>query len=188
MSSSKLGRWVGFILALLVVASMLLYTAKDSIISGPPNVVDGYEKWDPELVKEFGSMPIQADGRVKPVSTWAGFELLAINGKRKVRFVSDGEKVSIKPTEWVLDLMFRDDLANQMKIFQVEDDAVLDMIEMPHDENKRRDRYSMKELEDYLTQVDKLRAQMAEKSTDDLDPIEKQFLGLVCEHSELCFY
>ena len=69
MSSSKLGRWIGFLFVLLVVASMLLYTVKDSTVSGPANVVDGYEKWDPELVKEFGSMPIQDGGRIKPVST-----------------------------------------------------------------------------------------------------------------------
>ncbi len=179
MSSSKLGRWIGFVFALVVVASLLLYTAKDSIISGPPNVVDGYEKWDPELVKEFGSMAIQADGRVKPVSTWAGFELLAINGKRKVRFVSDGEKVTIKPTEWVLDLMFRDELAEKMNVFQVEDDGVLDMIGMSHDKKKRRDRYSMGQLKNHLQQVDKLRSEIATKSKDERDPIEDQFLGLL---------
>lgn len=179
MSSNKLGRWIGFIFTLIVVASLLLYTAKDSTISGPPNVVDGYEKWDPELVKEFGSMPIQADGRVKPVSTWAGFELLSINGKRKVRFESGSDKVTIKPTEWVLDLMFRADLAKQMNIFQVEDDAVLDMIEMPHDGKKRRDRYSMADLQGYLSQVDKLRVEVGKKTKDERDPIETQFLGLV---------
>ena len=179
MSSSKLGRWIGFLFVLLVVASMLLYTAKDSTVSGPANVVDGYEKWDPELVKEFGSMPIQDGGRIKPVSTWAGFELLAINGKRKVRFESNGEKVSIKPTEWVLDLMFRDELASKMTVFQVEDDAVLDMIEMPHDGKKRRDRYSMAEIQGHLKQVDKLRDEIAQKTKDEREPIEDQFIGLV---------
>ena len=179
MNSSKLGRWIGFVFALVVVVSLLLYTAKDSTISGPPNVVDGYEKWDPELVKEFGSMAIQADGRIKPVSTWAGFELLAINGKRKVRFESNDEKITIKPTEWVLDVMFRNELAEQMNVFQVEDDGVLDMIEMPHDKKKRRDRYSMEQLKKHLSQVDAKRHEIAKKPADDRDPIEDQFLGLV---------
>ncbi|MFC4996201.1 hypothetical protein [Rubritalea tangerina] len=179
MSKNKLGRWIGFTFVLMVIASLLLYTAKDSIIKGEPNVVDGYTKWSPELVEEFGTLPIQDGGRVKPMSTWAGFELLALNGKRKVRFESDGEKVSIGPTEWALDMLFRDEFTQKMEIFQVEDDAVLDMIEMPHENKKRRDRYSMEELQQYLHKVDALRAEVGKKPADDRDPIEKQFMGLV---------
>ncbi|MFC4996146.1 hypothetical protein [Rubritalea tangerina] len=150
MSKNKLGRWIGFTFVLMVIASLLLYTAKDSIIKGEPNVVDGSHEVEPELVEEFGTLPIQDGGRVKPMSTWAGFELLALNGKRKVRFESDGEKVSIGPTEWALDMLFRDEFTQKMEIFQVEDDAVLDMIEMPHENKKRRDRYSKEELQQYL--------------------------------------
>lgn len=180
MSSSKLGRWIGFVLALLLVASMLLYTAKDSILRGAkdPNVVENYQAWDPELVEEFSALAVQADGRVKPVSTWAGFELLAINGKRKVSFVSDDEKFTIKPVEWVLDAMFREELANQMEVFQVEDANVLDMIGMPHEGKKRRDRYSYNDFKPYLGEIDRVQHDLNEQAQDDLDPIEKQFSAL----------
>ena len=178
MDKSKLGRWVGFLIALLIVATLLLYTAKDSVIKGEPTKIDGYQSWDEELVKEFGSLAVQADGRVKPVSTWAGFELLAINGKRKVRFESDGEKVKIKPVEWVLDAMFREDVANQMEIFQVEDSNVLDMIGMPHEGKKRRDRYSYNDIKPYLHEIDRVQQDISKQSKDDLDPVEKQFSGL----------
>jgi ABC-type transport system involved in cytochrome c biogenesis permease subunit len=180
MSKSKLGRWVGFLFAMLVVVGLLMTTAKDSIIKGPPNVVEGYEEWNPELVEEFASLPVQDGGRIKPVSTWAGFELLAINGKRKVRFESDGEKIKILPTQWVLDAMFREELANQMAVFQVEDANVLDMIGLDHSEKKRRDKYTFKELEPHLAEIDRIRADLLKKKQDgaELDIIEDQLIGL----------
>ncbi|MFC5049740.1 cytochrome c biogenesis protein [Rubritalea spongiae] len=180
MSKSKLGRWIGFFFALLVVVGLLMNTVKDSIVKGPPNVVEGYEPWDEELVEEFASLPVQDGGRVKPMSTWAGFELLAINGKRKVRFETDGDKVKLTPTEWMLDAMFREGVANEMAVFQVEDANVLDLIGVDHSNKKRRDRYSFKDLQPYLAEFDRVRTDLVKKKQDEieLDLIEEQFLGL----------
>lgn len=180
MTRGKIGRWIGFVFTLALAASMLLYTAKDSYISREPVQIDGYSKWNPELVEAFGSMAVQDGGRVKPLSTWAGFELLALNGKRNVRFESDGKKVKIGATEWVLDMMFREEFANQMEVFQVEDASVLDMIEMSHEGKKRRDRYSYLQIGEHLHAVDRLRNEVAKKKNDgqDLDPLDEQFLGL----------
>lgn len=179
MSRNKLGRWIGFLFALALVVGLLGYTVKDSTVKSDPVVIEGYEPWDKELVEEFSKLPVQADGRVKPLSTWAGYELLAINGKRKVRFVTDGEqKVTVKPVEWVLDGLFRENIANQMEIFQVEDSNVLDMIGMPHEGKKKRDRYSFNDLTPYLHEIDKMQTEIAKKDKDDVDPTEKQFSAL----------
>lgn len=176
---NKLGRWVGFALVLLLIVAALNKTARLSTIKGEPNKVEKYAKWDAELVKEFSSLPVQDGGRVKPFASWAGFELLALNGKRKIKFESEGKKVSIGQVEWAMDCMFRPELADTMEFFQVENDEILDMVEMPHEGKKRRDRYSLEVVVPYLSNVDKVYQDLNKKRQGDekLSPVEDQFVA-----------
>lgn len=194
--SSKIGRWIGFFLVISAVAAALLYTVKDSYIKGEPNVVEGYQPWSEPVVEAFAQLPVQDGGRIKPFSTWAGFQLLSINGKRTVRIEVDGEPKKLNAVEWALDCFFRPELATKMECFQVENDQILDMIGMKHEAKKRRDRYSLEDIEPYLEKLDALRYELDQKRVklnergmdEKLDLVEQQlmdFAGKIEKFREL---
>jgi ABC-type transport system involved in cytochrome c biogenesis permease subunit len=109
-----------------------------------------YEPWKPEIVEAFKGFPIQEGGRIKPVEASARVRLLRYRARKAALFYvgkEDGkpEAVEISPTEWMLDTLFRPELASKMPIFVVNDsDAIVALGLVAHD--KRRDRYSFDEL------------------------------------------
>lgn len=100
--------------------------------------------WDKETLEVAATLPVQNDGRVKPLDTYASFLLLRLNGKRSMY---DAEDNRLEPIEWYLDCIFYPETAREYKCFLVENDEVLDAIGMNHDGHKKRDRYSYNELE-----------------------------------------
>ncbi|MBT4225543.1 MAG: cytochrome C biogenesis protein, partial [Opitutae bacterium] len=64
-------------------------------------------------VEAFGRLPVQKDGRVKPIDTIARNVLLVLRGKQSV--LEKGEK--IPATKWFLDLVFNPARADQYKVF-----------------------------------------------------------------------
>ncbi|MBL8839942.1 MAG: cytochrome c biogenesis protein CcsA [Planctomycetes bacterium] len=113
--------------------------------------------WDPEIVALFGELPILEQGRVKPLSTFAGFKLLQLNGTRTLRMVDDrgtpdqkddDVEVKLSPTEWLLDCLFFPEASRRHPCFQLQTWEVLDAIGVERiDGRKKRDRYSYLELE-----------------------------------------
>ncbi|HOJ34778.1 MAG TPA: cytochrome c biogenesis protein CcsA [Candidatus Hydrogenedentes bacterium] len=99
--------------------------------------------WEPDVVQMFKTIPIQEGGRIKPISTYAGFLLLRLNGKRECR-TPDGRRMT--PSEWFMDCLLRPQLAQEYPVFLVDDTAVLDAIGVPHEGRKKRDRYTYAEL------------------------------------------
>ena len=99
--------------------------------------------WPESLVEKAASLPVQDGGRIKPLQTYASFQLLPINGKRKVDF-DDGETMS--PMEWYLTTVFFPDYADDYEVFQVRDSAVMDAIGLGHAGKKKADRYSFNEI------------------------------------------
>ncbi|MBX7258750.1 MAG: cytochrome c biogenesis protein CcsA [Candidatus Hydrogenedentes bacterium] len=100
-------------------------------------------KWDKETLEKFSTLPIQDGGRVKPLSTYAGFKLLKLNGRRECRNL-EGEKLT--PMAWFLDTLLYPETANQYKVFLVQSSEVLEAIGVSHEGKKKRDRYSYEEL------------------------------------------
>lgn len=178
--SSKVFRWIGFGLTLVLIFGLLFVVARYGTASKDTAEIKDYQEWDQELVEEFATIPVQDGGRVKPFSTWAGFELLSLNGRRSVYIKSEGENVKLGPVEWALECMLRPEYADQMEFFQVENALILDMIDMKHDEKKRRDRYAFNDFKPYLDQIDKLGQEMRQKRQQQgsLDPTEDQFMAL----------
>jgi ABC-type transport system involved in cytochrome c biogenesis permease subunit len=126
--------------------------ARDSIRNHP---------WDPGVVKLFATLPVQEDGRVKPLETQVSFLLLRMNGVRVVRVPDEprfgaaaGSRLS--PVEWALDALFYPELAAEYPVFQVQTSEVIHALGLAHDGKKKRDRYSFKELragEDQLMEL-----------------------------------
>ncbi|MDF1816601.1 MAG: cytochrome c biogenesis protein CcsA [Verrucomicrobiales bacterium] len=113
--------------------------------------LESYTPWPDEVRGEFQKMLVQNGGRVKPANTFARFTLLQINNGTHVRFeTKDGEKHDIRADEWLLDSLFRGDIAKELPIFNVDDtDVIAELGVKPKigDEvHRKRDRYSYNQL------------------------------------------
>ena len=100
-------------------------------------------RWSEETLHEAALIPLQAEGRVKPLHTWAGFRLLSANHRRSCKD-ADGNKLT--PVEWFLDVVFRPEAARQHRCFLVDTSEVLDAVGLGDLAHKKRDRYSYADL------------------------------------------
>ena len=112
-------------------------------------------EWPEETVELFSTLPVQHGGRVKPLDSLAGVNLLMMNGKRTLAagidwsLDGDGEPVaarteSLKPSAWLLDCFFFPEQARAYRAFRVQDAAILTSIGL--ESRKKRDWYSFDEL------------------------------------------
>ena len=84
---------------------------------------------------------MQQDGRVKPLYSVARFTLLQFSGKSKVSFqTQDGETHSIHYADWLLDVLFRGQIAKDLPVFIVDDSAAV--VQIGVSPKSKRDRYS----------------------------------------------
>ncbi|HEY3400007.1 MAG TPA: cytochrome c biogenesis protein CcsA [Geothrix sp.] len=97
----------------------------------------------------FGSLPILEGGRVKPLDSVARNSLLVIHSRQGFRF--DGRNVG--PDEWVLDVMFRPQVADQQPIFVIDDLDVLGLIGAK--QTKSRNYFSFADLSSHLEEIQK---------------------------------
>lgn len=189
---SKVGRWIAFILVVLLLGSYGLYTLRLNTTSDKPRVVDDYEAWDKEVVDIASDIGVQDGGRIKPLSTWSGFTMLKLHGARGMKIEAKSEVIRIGPEEFMLDCLFRPELAKQLPIFRVDNSELISSLatgDLPEEVQRmagidnttkneairavvegkgRRDRYSLAELESIapilLARVQKIREDQPEKA------------------------
>jgi ABC-type transport system involved in cytochrome c biogenesis permease subunit len=133
-------------LTLAVLAGGFMPTASVWAQSKPvPTSLESYQPFAPEAVDTFRELLIQDGGRVKPMDTYARFTQLALFGRRSARFsTTDGEEHKIDSAEWLMNLLFRPQVAKHLPSFVVDDsDAV---VEFGVTAKKKRDRYSYREI------------------------------------------
>ncbi|NRB45719.1 MAG: cytochrome c biogenesis protein CcsA [Verrucomicrobiales bacterium] len=107
--------------------------------------IESYQKWDPKIVETFEAMPVQEEGRLKPMQTVARYKLMRINNSKRLRFEVGGEKVKVSAAEWLMDCLFRPEVAKKLPIFKVNNPDVIEAIGVtPH--NSPRERYSYEEI------------------------------------------
>ncbi|MCW1886223.1 cytochrome c biogenesis protein CcsA [Luteolibacter flavescens] len=180
MKNNIIGRWVVFVLGIAAVGWIAATALRDSLAEGEPTKVSDYVPWEEKTLDLASLLPVQDGGRIKPLGTYAGFSMLSLHGARKMEIIGkDGEKVSIKPLAWMLDCMFRPELADQLPTFRVDNSEVLDAVGIKS--KGRRDRYSYNDLKPGL---DKLRdlsvnyEQIQKQDPKQLRPVESQTLAL----------
>jgi len=137
----------------------------------PKSALQNYVPWQDETVHAFENLLVQQDGRVKPLYTVARFTLLQFLGKSAVSFqTQDGEKHKLHYAAWLLDVLFRGEIAKDMPVFVVDDsEAVVQIGVSP---KAKRDRYSYNELLPGRAKLAELGAQYAEKQ-DQYEKSEK---------------
>ena len=132
-------------ITLIKSLKLILLFAVASSLNFSAVAIESYKKWDPEIVKIFEAMPVQEDGRLKPMQTVARYKLMRINNSKRLQFDVGGEKIKVSAAEWLLDCLFRPEVAKQMPIFKVNNPDVIEAIGVdPH--SSPRERYSYEEI------------------------------------------
>tara|TARA_B110000014_G_C20126556_1_gene600742 strand:- start:1269 stop:3383 length:2115 start_codon:yes stop_codon:yes gene_type:complete len=132
-------------ITLIKSLKLILLFAVASSLNFSAAAIESYKKWDPEIVKIFEAMPVQEDGRLKPMQTVARYKLMRINNSKRLQFDVGGEKIKVSAAEWLLDCLFRPEVAKQMPIFKVNNPDVIEAIGVdPH--SSPRERYSYEEI------------------------------------------
>lgn len=157
-----------------MIGVLILVLIAAGLSGGVAGAQDSY--WSEEVVERVSRLPVQAEGRVKPFSTKAAFALLGLRGNRTLR-LEDPDR-ALSPTEWLLDVMFRPETARDYPVFLVEDDAVLTAIGVGDVARKRRDRYSLAEIEAGLPKLEQLSREYSGIEDDRRTRLQTQVLRL----------
>ncbi len=187
---SSIGRWVAAALALGVLGVIFFNLIKDVMPKGEVRKVADYQPWSAETVRVAEAIPVQDGGRVKPLSTYAGFTMLGLHGARSMEIADkSGTEFKISPTEWLLDTLYRPQLAVQMPTFRIDNSAVLEAIGVKP--KGKRDRYSYSDLQSGRPKLLELAKTYSAIPSEKQDPLQSQTLALetnVQEYESLLGY
>ena len=108
--------WIAGVLALVGASLAVL----------PPRAARGFD------VDAFAQLPVLEGGRVKPIDSVARNSLLVIRSQQSFRF----EDRTIGPEEWLLDVLFRPEVADRQPIFVINDPEVLGLMGLQQSSNR----------------------------------------------------
>ncbi len=151
--NAKTGRWIVFFMGLSILLGLVYLVYKDSTPEGAVRKVPNYTPWEEQTIDKASLLPVQDGGRVKPLGTYAGFTMLGLHGQRSMDIIGkDDKKIRLKPLDWMMDCLFRPELAKDLPTFRLDNAEVLKAIGVTTKD--RRDRYS---YNDIAPQVEKLK-------------------------------
>ncbi len=176
-SRSLIGRWVAAGLAFLALMLAGYQLVLDNMPKGEVRVIDGYRPWPEDIVRLAETLPVQDGGRIKPLSTYAGFTMLRLHGARSMKVQDEqGQITKLKPTEWLLDTLFRPQFAYKLPSFRVDNATALEAIGVKP--RGRRDRYSYEEIEAGRAKLQELSGVYQAIDSKVRDPMQTQIVDL----------
>ena len=176
-SSSKIGRWIAAVLATLLLVAVAYQMVKDNMPKGDVRQVEGYTPWEKATLEAAETIPVQNGGRIKPLSTFAGFTMLGLHGARSMKVEGTGGKTyKINPTAWLMDSLFRPQLAIKLPTFRIDNSAVLEAIGVKT--RAKRDRYSYSDIEPGREKLIELAKTYEAVEKDKRDPVQAQTIAL----------
>ena len=110
MKTTRYAPWIAGLLGLAAAAAPLL----------PRGTVRGFD------VSGFGHLPVLEGGRVKPMDSVARNTLLMIRGQQSLPH----EGRTVAAGEWLLEVLFRPQVADRQNVFRIDDPDVLGMMGM----------------------------------------------------------
>jgi len=171
------GRWIAAALAMFGLAAVLYNVVIDNMPKGEVREIQNYTPWSAEALRLAETLPVQEGGRIKPLSTYAGFTMLSLHGARSMKISGkDGQKIRIKPTAWMLDALFRPALAIQQPTFRIDNSAALEAIGVKT--RGKRDRYSYTDIETGREKLGELAKSYQAIDSKSRDPIQNQIVDL----------
>ena len=142
-----------------------------------PVRVEHYVPWSSFLVERAGAMAVQDGGRLKPVSTYAGFHLLRTLGKRSFAMETPEGKRKLSPVEWMLDCMFRPEFAEQYPVFLVNREEVVRRLHLPDQADKRK-KYSYAQIAEHWEEMTRAVREIRLLGETNLTEAQKEILAL----------
>ncbi len=139
-------RWILVSVFLIVEFALIAYAIRGAIPPSDVREVKGYTPWSEEVIAVAEAIPVQEGGRIKPLRTYARFKMMSFHGSLTMKVKAGGKVHKIGPVAWLLDCMFRPDLADQLPVFLLDDTEILKPFGI--DVKDRRSRLSFKDLED----------------------------------------
>lgn len=100
----------------------------------------------------FGRLPTLVNGRVKPLDTVARTSLLVMQGRQRVRTF---EGRALQPSEWLLDVLFRPELANGYPTFEIVHPDVLALFDLTPAQGAGGKRFSAAQLAKGIAELDR---------------------------------
>ncbi len=91
----------------------------------------------------FSRLPTLVNGRIKPLDTVARTTLLVLQGRQRVT-APDGRTLS--PSEWLLDLLFKPDVADSYQTFEIVHPDVLALLNLTPEEGAGKKRFSFTQI------------------------------------------
>jgi ABC-type transport system involved in cytochrome c biogenesis permease subunit len=162
---------------MIVLAAVFYNMVVDVMPKGEVRQVEGYTAWEKETLKVAESIAIQNGGRIKPLSTYAGFTMLSMHGARSMEVRGNSDKtIKIKPTAWLMDTLFRPQLAIKLPTFRIDNSAVLEAIGVKA--RGKRDRYSYADIEPAREKLVELAKSYELIAKDKRDPVQEQTITL----------
>ena len=134
----------------------------------------------------FGRLPVQKDGRVKPIDTVARNALLVLRGKQTIKKGS----TKIPAIQWFLDVVFNPDRADDHKVFRVDHPEVLAIFGYRPGEEKYfsfNDLFKRDEIREINDEIDSLlnRFQELHLSTQGLSEDSEEFKQTESQMNEI---
>ncbi len=173
----SIGRWIAAVLAAAGLATVFYQLVMDNMPKGEVREVENYTPWSAETLRTAAPVPIQDGGRIKPLSTYAGFTMLQLHGARSMK-ISDGNgnEYKLKPTGWLLDLLFRPQLAVHQPTFRIDNSAAVEAIGLKP--RGKRDRYSYADISPGREKLGELAQTYSAIDSKERDPMQAQVLDL----------
>ena len=118
---------------------------------------------------EVQNIPVQSEGRIKPLDTFARNMLLRFYGKREIK------DQNIKASDWLLDLILNPEDGRNLKVFNIRNPEVVSSLFL---EWSTQHKYSFNEIINGIKNQVELIKTIDQKESQDRTPFEKQLLEL----------
>jgi ABC-type transport system involved in cytochrome c biogenesis permease subunit len=76
-------------------------------------------------LRRFGGLPVQSNGRIKPLEAVARQSLLTLSGRQSIR-LPDGKKMG--PAEWLITVAAFPEVADSLRVFRIDHGEVLGLL------------------------------------------------------------
>ncbi len=152
---------------------LILVLAVLAIAAGAVAQDQTTQRWDSETLDLFATLPMQDGGRIKPMDTYANYELLKFRARASCKNLEDE---MISGLEWLLDTLFFPEKAKQYEVFLVENSEALDAVGMAYE--KKRDRYSYNQLAPVIPALFELGRQYAHIDSKQRNLVQTQIVNL----------
>lgn len=166
----------------------LAFGATFAACSRPSPRLDGEASrtlpWTEDVVARVASAPVQVEGRVKPLSVLAAFTLYDVHGRRDLKYSVPGpdgtqQKVTLEPTEWLLDVWCYPRQAARYPLFRIENVGVMDALGFANNGQRQDFEYlSYAQVYEVVDKLQELAQQYSGVEQRDRSAVQEHILSL----------